>query len=73
MEFFPWAKDIFKFSRFIQRPIFILFDNFLSPTAIQGPTFIVFVNFFDPYVHCTEVGRAPLIHFQKMFFKKGLP
>ena len=25
------------------------------------------------YVHyCTEVRRAPLIHFQKMFFKKGL-
>ena len=37
---FPWAKDIFKFSRFIQRPISILFDNFLSPTVIQGPTFI---------------------------------
>ena len=23
-------------------------------------------------VDCTEVRRAPLIHFQKMFFKKGL-
>jgi hypothetical protein len=22
------------------------------------------------YVHCTEVGRDPLIHFQKMFLKK---
>ena len=24
-----------------------------------------------PTDECTEVGRAPLIHFQKIFFKKG--
>ena len=24
-----------------------------------------------PGYECTEVGRAPLIHFQKIFFKKG--
>ena len=25
----------------------------------------------DQNIHCTEVRRAPLIHFQKIFFKKG--
>ena len=46
---------------------FVLFSTILNRT-IPGMVLSETVLSGDP---CTEVGRAPLIHFQKIFFQKG--